>query len=146
MIDQVIYWWFMKRLIDLFGDLSIDWLSDFLNCSVYSDDLSNDESIVVLFDLLNNVFRVIDWMFEWFVEWLSCSLDDLENWLTGRCLSDLWTLWFLVMLYRAAPKLKDVGLSESKYRESYLQCVHMMRTMFQECRLVHADLSEFNML
>lgn len=47
---------------------------------------------------------------------------------------------------QAAPKLKDVGLSESKYRESYLQCVHMMRTMFQECRLVHADLSEFNML
>lgn len=51
-----------------------------------------------------------------------------------------------VFLHRAAPKLKDVILSESKARELYLQCVHLMRTLFQECRLVHADLSEFNML
>lgn len=37
-------------------------------------------------------------------------------------------------------------LSESKARELYVQVVQNMRKMFQEARLVHADLSEFNML
>ena len=45
-----------------------------------------------------------------------------------------------------APLLKDVELSEEKARELYPQCVRMMRLMFQEAKLVHADLSEFNML
>ena len=47
---------------------------------------------------------------------------------------------------RPAPKLKDVELSESKARELYLQCIQIMRVMYQESKLVHADLSEFNML
>ncbi|KAM4728658.1 serine/threonine-protein kinase RIO1 [Anableps anableps] len=45
-----------------------------------------------------------------------------------------------------APLLKNAVLSESKARELYLQVVQNMRKMFQEARLVHADLSEFNML
>uniref|UniRef100_A0A673APM3 Serine/threonine-protein kinase RIO1 n=1 Tax=Sphaeramia orbicularis TaxID=375764 RepID=A0A673APM3_9TELE len=45
-----------------------------------------------------------------------------------------------------APLLKNAVLSESKACELYLQVVQNMRTMFQEARLVHADLSEFNML
>ncbi|XP_037131388.1 serine/threonine-protein kinase RIO1 [Syngnathus acus] len=45
-----------------------------------------------------------------------------------------------------APLLKNAVLSESKARELYLQVVHDMRNMFQRARLVHADLSEFNML
>nr|XP_057923335.1 serine/threonine-protein kinase RIO1 isoform X2 [Doryrhamphus excisus] len=45
-----------------------------------------------------------------------------------------------------APLLKNAVLSESKARELYLQVVHHMRKMFQDARLVHADLSEFNML
>nr|XP_033506732.1 serine/threonine-protein kinase RIO1 [Epinephelus lanceolatus] len=45
-----------------------------------------------------------------------------------------------------APLLKNVSLSESKARELYLQVLQNMRKMFQEARLVHADLSEFNML
>ncbi|XP_078695949.1 serine/threonine-protein kinase RIO1-like [Branchiostoma floridae x Branchiostoma belcheri] len=45
-----------------------------------------------------------------------------------------------------APLLKDVQLSVSKARELYLQVIQLMRTMFHDCRLVHADLSEFNML
>ncbi|KAM6920807.1 serine/threonine-protein kinase RIO1 isoform 2-T2 [Lycodopsis pacificus] len=45
-----------------------------------------------------------------------------------------------------APLLKNAALSESKARELYLQVLQNMRTMFQEARLVHADLSEFNML
>jgi len=45
-----------------------------------------------------------------------------------------------------APKLKDAQLSEDRVRECYLQCVKLMRKMYQECKLVHADLSEYNIL
>ncbi|CAI5677182.1 serine/threonine-protein kinase RIO1 isoform X1 [Oreochromis niloticus] len=45
-----------------------------------------------------------------------------------------------------APLLKNTSLSESKARELYLQVIQNMRKMFQDARLVHADLSEFNML
>uniref|UniRef100_A0A665THJ5 Serine/threonine-protein kinase RIO1 n=1 Tax=Echeneis naucrates TaxID=173247 RepID=A0A665THJ5_ECHNA len=45
-----------------------------------------------------------------------------------------------------APLLKNALLSDSKARELYLQVLQNMRKMFQEARLVHADLSEFNML
>lgn len=45
-----------------------------------------------------------------------------------------------------APLLKNAALSESKARELYLQVVLQMRKIYQDARLVHADLSEFNML
>uniref|UniRef100_W5L7D1 Serine/threonine-protein kinase RIO1 n=1 Tax=Astyanax mexicanus TaxID=7994 RepID=W5L7D1_ASTMX len=45
-----------------------------------------------------------------------------------------------------APLLKNAALSESKARELYLQIIQNMRLMYQDARLVHADLSEFNML
>uniref|UniRef100_UPI00358FE2CD serine/threonine-protein kinase RIO1 isoform X2 n=1 Tax=Myxine glutinosa TaxID=7769 RepID=UPI00358FE2CD len=45
-----------------------------------------------------------------------------------------------------APLLKNVALSESKARELYMQLIQNMRIMFHEARLVHADLSEFNLL
>lgn len=45
-----------------------------------------------------------------------------------------------------APKLKDVELTSSKARELYRDCVVMVWTMYKKCRLVHADLSEFNIL
>lgn len=45
-----------------------------------------------------------------------------------------------------SPKLKDVGLSESKARELYLECILIMRKLYTECKLVHADLSEYNIL
>ncbi|XP_006823266.1 serine/threonine-protein kinase RIO1-like [Saccoglossus kowalevskii] len=45
-----------------------------------------------------------------------------------------------------APKLKDVELSESKARELYLSCIQLIRKIYQDCKLVHADLSEYNML
>ncbi|KAM8838192.1 serine/threonine-protein kinase RIO1 isoform 1-T1 [Synchiropus picturatus] len=45
-----------------------------------------------------------------------------------------------------APLLKNAVLSEAKARQLYLEVVDLMRRMFQDARLVHADLSEFNML
>lgn len=45
-----------------------------------------------------------------------------------------------------APKLKDVELTTSKARELYHDCVVMMWLMYNKCKLVHADLSEFNLL
>lgn len=45
-----------------------------------------------------------------------------------------------------SPKLKDVLLSENKARELYLECVHILRKLYHSCKLVHADLSEYNLL
>lgn len=48
----------------------------------------------------------------------------------------------------AAPRLKDVQLklSKSKMTEMYLEALTCLRVMFQVCRLVHADFSEYNIL
>ncbi|PGH04339.1 Atypical/RIO/RIO1 protein kinase [Helicocarpus griseus UAMH5409] len=50
----------------------------------------------------------------------------------------------------AAPRLKDVELTgpepEEQWRGLYVELLGHMRTMYQECRLVHADLSEYNIL
>lgn len=45
-----------------------------------------------------------------------------------------------------APKLKDVEMTQLKARELYRECVVLMWKMYNQCRLVHADLSEFNLL
>jgi len=45
-----------------------------------------------------------------------------------------------------APKLKDVELSGSRACQLYRDCITMMWRLYNNCRLVHADLSEFNML
>lgn len=45
-----------------------------------------------------------------------------------------------------SPKLKDVDISTSKARELYRDCVVLMWRIYNQCRLVHADLSEFNIL
>lgn len=50
------------------------------------------------------------------------------------------------MRARPAPRLKDAELTSSQYSSVYDQVVRTMRTMYQECRLVHADLSEYNIL
>lgn len=46
----------------------------------------------------------------------------------------------------AAPKLKDAVCSDARWRELYMDCVHIMRNMFQKAKLVHGDFSEFNIL
>ena len=45
-----------------------------------------------------------------------------------------------------APRLKDAGLSESKARELYRSVLVSVHKMFHLCKLVHGDLSEYNML
>ncbi|CAM8885350.1 unnamed protein product [Rhodiola kirilowii] len=46
----------------------------------------------------------------------------------------------------AAPRLKEVSLTVDKLCECYMEVVIAMRTLYQKCKLVHGDLSEFNML
>ncbi|TQS35995.1 hypothetical protein Golomagni_03568 [Golovinomyces magnicellulatus] len=50
----------------------------------------------------------------------------------------------------AAPRLRDVELQgddvEEQWRNLYLQIFGLMRRMYQTCKLVHADLSEYNIL
>lgn len=45
-----------------------------------------------------------------------------------------------------APLLKDADFSDSKAHQLYLDCVHMVRNLYTRAKLVHADLSEFNLL
>uniref|UniRef100_A0AAX7UH35 Serine/threonine-protein kinase RIO3 n=1 Tax=Astatotilapia calliptera TaxID=8154 RepID=A0AAX7UH35_ASTCA len=45
-----------------------------------------------------------------------------------------------------APKLKDAMLNSEDLKNAYYQVLHVMQQLYQECNLVHADLSEYNML
>ena len=45
-----------------------------------------------------------------------------------------------------SPRIRDAGLSERRLREAYVQTVVIMRRMYQRCKLVHGDLSEYNLL
>lgn len=46
----------------------------------------------------------------------------------------------------AAPRLKDAELDAEQFKDAYGQVVKHMRTLYNKCRLVHADLSEYNIL
>ena len=50
----------------------------------------------------------------------------------------------------AAPRLRDAELQgddvDEQYRVLYLQLLGLMKRMYQTCKLVHADLSEYNVL
>jgi len=45
-----------------------------------------------------------------------------------------------------APKLKNVTLSPRQWRDAYSQVVQMTRSMYTDSNLIHADLSEYNIL
>ena len=45
-----------------------------------------------------------------------------------------------------SPRIRDANLSERRLREAYVQTVSIMRRMYQRCKLVHGDLSEYNIL
>eukprot|EP00850_Spirogloea_muscicola_P023327 SM000347S13001 [mRNA] locus=s347:84839:88882:- [translate_table: standard] len=46
----------------------------------------------------------------------------------------------------AAPRLKDANLTNAQLRAAYMELLVQMRILFQRCRLVHGDLSEYNIL
>lgn len=46
----------------------------------------------------------------------------------------------------AAPRLKDAELTSQQAETAYWQLVSVIRQLYQNCRLVHADLSEYNIL
>ncbi|KAF4682830.1 Serine/threonine-protein kinase RIO1 [Perkinsus olseni] len=46
----------------------------------------------------------------------------------------------------AYPRLKDLTSGDMITMDIYIQVIILMRVMFQKCRLVHGDLSEFNLL
>lgn len=46
----------------------------------------------------------------------------------------------------ASPKLKDADIDLEQYPALYWQLVAYMRIMYKQCRLVHADLSEYNII
>ncbi len=46
----------------------------------------------------------------------------------------------------ASPRLKDAGLAPARMRRAYTEVVILLRSMYQKCRLVHADFSEYNLL
>lgn len=45
-----------------------------------------------------------------------------------------------------SPRLKDADIDPDEYPRLYLQLVSYMRLLYHQCRLVHADLSEYNLL
>ena len=56
-------------------------------------------------------------------------------------------VWSCLMAdMRAYPRLKDAVVEDEVYPILYNQIMRDMRIMYQTCRLVHADLSEFNLL
>ena len=46
----------------------------------------------------------------------------------------------------AAPKLKHAKLTAEQARRCYQRTVEQMALMYTECRLIHCDLSEYNIL
>ena len=47
---------------------------------------------------------------------------------------------------KPAPTLKDAKLSEEQLSKAWKQTVEMMIRLFRDCDLIHADLSEYNLL
>lgn len=52
-----------------------------------------------------------------------------------------------VKLGLAAPRLKDALITtEEGYKKTYRQLVKIVWTMYNKCKLVHGDFSEYNLL
>ena len=47
---------------------------------------------------------------------------------------------------RASPRLKDADIPEDQFSQLYIALLLTIRKMFHQCKLVHADLSEYNIL
>ncbi|CRG96946.1 serine/threonine protein kinase RIO1, putative [Plasmodium gallinaceum] len=60
--------------------------------------------------------------------------------------SNVIVMSMLGNLDNACPKLKDLNLSTLKWKELYIECICILRLLFCNCKLVHADFSEYNLL
>jgi len=78
-----------------------------------------------------------------------------ENVLVMSFLGDKagWSVMILYIFFisdivnpRASPRLKDADIPEDQLRSLYRGLLLTVRQMFYECKLVHADLSEYNIL
>lgn len=49
-------------------------------------------------------------------------------------------------LDRAAPRLKDADIPAEDLGRLYVELLVAMRRMYRQCKLVHGDLSEYNIL
>lgn len=59
----------------------------------------------------------------------------------------VFELSFVLIKYpSASPRLKDADLPDSELDTLYIELVVAMRRMYQQCKLVHGDLSEYNIL
>ncbi|XP_022645635.1 serine/threonine-protein kinase RIO3-like isoform X2 [Varroa jacobsoni] len=47
---------------------------------------------------------------------------------------------------KPAPKLRDAHLNRDQLREAWYQCFTILKRLYSTCKLVHADLSEYNLL
>merc|ERR1712136_271985 len=45
-----------------------------------------------------------------------------------------------------APKLKTASLSSKDLKDAYIQVLEIMQAMYNNCNLIHGDLSEYNLL
>ncbi|KAG1714608.1 Serine/threonine-protein kinase RIO1 [Nymphon striatum] len=63
-----------------------------------------------------------------------------------RLKSNILVMEFIGSNGYPSPKLKDGKISEAKAKILYKECIILMRKLYQVAKLVHADLSEFNIL
>eukprot|EP00510_Aplanochytrium_minuta_P003425 CAMPEP_0184011770 /NCGR_PEP_ID=MMETSP0954-20121128/4012_1 /TAXON_ID=627963 /ORGANISM="Aplanochytrium sp, Strain PBS07" /LENGTH=535 /DNA_ID=CAMNT_0026291625 /DNA_START=152 /DNA_END=1756 /DNA_ORIENTATION=- len=63
-----------------------------------------------------------------------------------RLMDNVLLMTFLGRNGWAAPQLRETNLSRSKYLRCFVQVALMMRAMYHDCNLIHADLSEYNIL
>lgn len=59
---------------------------------------------------------------------------------------NLIVMEFLGDKSKAFPRLKDVRMDVEEHAECYLEIVRLMRRLWRECRMVHGDLSPYNLL
>ena len=60
--------------------------------------------------------------------------------------SNILVMEFIGKDMQPAQKLRDADLNFEEWSEVYLQLLRDMRELYMNCKLVHADLSEYNLL